>query len=911
MKKLFFFSLLAFTIVAILLVEYKHSKAFQRAKFESLVKQKSGKLTRNNFREDKDAEADQPEMAALQDYFMTVDPATGTVPSERLYQAYIETKNLMRQKTTSSTLNWTSYPSDMGGRTRAIMYDPNDSQHHKVWAGGVTGGLWYNPDITDSTQSWVPVADFWPTLAIRCITFDPNNTSVFYVGTGEAETAIQTYRESSGLGDGIWKSIDGGVTWIQLSSTTGFAYVPKIVVRSEGGNSVIYAGVVSGVYHGIHNSVPSDGLFRSTDGGLTWTQVLPDIYGFNVPYSTSDVALGAGGRIYVGTMPNLDGNGAAVLLYSDNGLSGSWNVDTTYRHKIMYLDTTYNIPGRVVFGCAPSDPNVVYALVASGIISPANNFHYYYCYNILRSSNAGSTWTEVSLPTDRNGQSNFATIAWHALDIAVDPNDANTVYIGGLDIQKTINGGSNWTRVSDWALMYYGGGPEYVHADQHILVYKPGSSSELLMGCDGGVFYTATANSTSPSFEPRDHNYNTLQFYTADLQNQPASTILIGGLQDNGCLYYNNNPLTINNMVSGGDGAYCFFDKNNISFSISSVYYNSYYTQINGNTTGYLTNWSSGIFMNPADYDSRDKIIFANACDFINDQLDYYLIITNVTGYGSGAFKKVGTTTQVYFSVVKWSPFSPSGNSTIFLGTESGRLFKVTDAVTTPSFTEITGSNFPLGNIASINLGNSEDTLLVTFSNYGVPSVFTSYDGGQNWTNCEGNLPDMPIRWGIFHPQNSKQVMLATETGIWTTNNIDASPVFWTPNVIGMANVRVDQLNIRTSDNTVVAASHGRGLFTAIWDLEVGIDNLQMKEFSIFPNPVSDLLNISLTAIGSKNITFRIFDPSGKLLMDENQDTPNGSLSKHLNVSSLASGIYFITIYEDGKKVRTEKFIKD
>jgi hypothetical protein len=169
----------------------------------------------------------------------------------------------------------------------------------------------------------------------------------------------------------------------------------------------------------------------------------------------------------------------------------------------------------------------------------------------------------------------------------------------------------------------------------------------------------------------------------------------------------------------------------------------------------------------------------------------------------------------------------------------------------------------------------------------------------------------MPIRWGIFHPQNYRQVMLATETGIWTTNNIDASPVFWTPNVTGMANVRVDQLNIRTSDNTVVAASHGRGLFTAIWDVEVGIDNLQMKEFSIFPNPVSDQLNISLTSTGSKNIIFRIFDPSGKLLMDEDQGTLNGSLIKHLSVSNLASGVYFISIYEAGKKVRTEKFIKD
>jgi hypothetical protein len=138
----------------------------------------------------------------------------------------------------------------------------------------VTGGLWYNTNITSASNSWVPVTDFWPTLAVRCITYDPNAPMTFYVGTGEAETAIITYRESSGLGDGIWKSTDGGQTWNLLNSTTGFAYIPKIVVRNEGGNSVIYAAVVSGLYHGVHQSTPSNGLFRSTDGGSTWTQVL-------------------------------------------------------------------------------------------------------------------------------------------------------------------------------------------------------------------------------------------------------------------------------------------------------------------------------------------------------------------------------------------------------------------------------------------------------------------------------------------------------------------------------------------------------------------------------------------------------------------------------------------------------------
>lgn len=908
MKKVLVSSFLVL-LAASVLVGYKHSHTFQRARFESFLKQEYHKVPHFSPREMKNGAADQPDMAAIQDYFMTVDPATGTVPRERLYDANIQARSIQNLKSSGSTITWTGYTSNMGGRTRAIMYDPNDPTHHKVWAGGVTGGLWYNTDITNINQSWVPVGDFWPTLAIRSIAYDPNNTSTFYIGTGEAETAIITYRESSGLGDGIWKSTDGGTTWNLLTATTGFAYVPKIVVRNESGNSVIYAAVVSGLYHGTHTSLPSDGLFRSADGGVTWTQVLPDIAGSSVPYSPSDVVLGADGRIYVGTMPNLDGNGAAVLLWSDTGLPGSWNVNTTYRDQIL-ADPTYNIPGRVVIGCAPSDPNVVYALIASGLISSVNNFKYFYCYNIIRSADKGVTWTSKNLPTDLNGQTNFAYIAWHALDIGVDPNDPNTVFIGGLDVHKTTNGGTSWSRVSDWSLMYSGGGTQYVHADQHMLLFKPGSSTELLLCTDGGVFYTASANNALPVFEQRNLDYNTLQFYTADQRNQTGSTEFIGGLQDNGCLYYTTLPVTINDIIPTGDGAFCFFDKIDVNYSIASSYYNVYYIQSNGVTTDYLGSWSSGIFVNPADYDSRDKTIYANACDFIGNQADYYLKLSNVTSGGFGGFKKAGTNATVYFSAVRWSPYSPVGNSNLFLGTQSGRLFKITNAATTPVSTEITGTNFPVGNISSIDLGKSEDTLLVTFSNYGVVSVFTSYDGGQNWNDCEGNLPDMPVRWGIFHPQNYQQVMIATETGVWKTDHITASPVVWTPVTDGMANVRVDQLNIRTSDNIVIAASHGRGLFTTHWDFVNSVDQLKIQAFRIYPNPVRDIFNLSFQSKETQNITFRIYDPSGKSLIDDSKTISNGPVTEHLNVSGLVPGVYFVTISSDGKKEKTEKFIK-
>jgi len=379
-------------------------------------------------------------MAALQDYFMTLDPALGIVPRERLRQAYRQTLDIQSLKSVTTSSSWQGYASDMGGRTRTIMYDPNDPLHKKVWAGGITGGLWYNNNISDFTSSWVAVTDFWPCLAVRCITFDPNNHMIFYVGTGEAETARQTYRESSGVGDGIWKSIDGGQTWYQLVNTTTFAYVTDIAVRNESGNSVLYAGVASGLYQGTqHQSQPSDGLFRSVDGGTTWQQVLPNISGTTVPYAVSDIAISSdGSRIFVGSRPNLNGNGGATILYSDLGTVNSW-VDYDYWKIKIENEPLYNIPGRVVLATAPSDPNVVYALIASGFINPnRDNFEDYYCRHLLRSMDKGDTWERKSTPHiySSYADTNFANLAWHALDIAIDPNNANTLYIGGLDVYK-------------------------------------------------------------------------------------------------------------------------------------------------------------------------------------------------------------------------------------------------------------------------------------------------------------------------------------------------------------------------------------------------------------------------------------------------------------------------------------------
>jgi photosystem II stability/assembly factor-like uncharacterized protein len=887
-------------------------RTITRDKFEAFLVKEYRKVPPLSAAKDEEKPSDQPEIAALQDYFMTLDPATGFVPRQALRDAYRTTKEMQSLKSVTEDIQWQDYPTEMGGRTRAIMYDPNDPSQKKVWAGGVTGGLWYNGDITNPYSPWVPVGDFWSCLAVRCITYDPNNPMIFYIGTGEPETAMQTYRESSGLGDGIWKSLDGGQTWNLLSSTENFEYITDIAIRNENSNSVIYAGVVSGMYQGVqHQSQPSDGLFRSTDGGNTWQQVLPDINGGDVPYAVSDIAVGADGRIYVGTRPNLSGAGGATLLYSDYGTLSSWVVNDMYKTEIEN-DPDYNIPGRVVLAPAPSNSNIVYALIGSGFINPVNNFNYFYCFHILRSDDKGDAWTKKPLPYDLTSGINFATIAWHALDVAVDPNNPETLYIGGLDIHKSDNGGDNWTRLSDWSLMYYGGGPQYIHADQHIIVYKPGSSNEILFGSDGGVFYTSNGASI-PNFEERNKDYTTLQFYSGAIKPTSGSNVFLGGLQDNGCLRYTGSPLTINSMVSGGDGAYCFYDKNEPWFSISSIYYNWYYIFSYDSYLQDISDWyQTGVFVNPADYNYRDNAIYANACDFIGTHKDQLLRISNVTSaYNyTGSFLPLNTGTQVYFSAVKWSPYSPTGKSNLFVGTQSGRLFKVQNAESLPTKTEITGSEFPAANISSIAIGGSEDTLLVTFSNYGVTSVWQTYNGGQTWENKESNLPDMPIRWAIYHPQNNRQAMLATETGVWSTINLhEANPV-WEPVNEGMANVRVDMLNLRESDYTVLAATHGRGFFTTSWDVVSGIKKIQPSGITLSPNPTTGPVNITANFSTKRSIDIKVYDQNGKVIIREQASASSGQYSARIDLSIYPCGIYYLKITGDGKEIKSEKIIR-
>jgi hypothetical protein len=248
---------------------------------------------------------------------------------------------------------------------------------------------------------------------------------------------------------------------------------------------------------------------------------------------------------------------------------------------------------------------------------------------------------------------------------------------------------------------------------------------------------------------------------------------------------------------------------------------------------------------------------------------------------------------DTYFSHIKVSPYGAEGSTTIFMGSPNGRLFRVANANNNPSVTEVGSDNFPVAYLSCLAIGGSEDTLMAIFSNYGIESVWQTFDGGINWSGISGNLPDMPIRWAIYHPDNAQYAMLATEIGVWSTIQTGADTVNWVHDAI-LPNVRVDMLQLRSSDNTVLAATHGRGLWYATWELDIATSQEENfhQDLTIYPNPTNGIFNINLPADKIEELT--ITDMNGRIIHSmKNNETYYHQL---VDLTGYAKGTYIIQL---------------
>ncbi len=760
---------------------------------------------------------DRPDLAYQQDFLRTMNPSLKR-PTPEILPSIIQKNNNYGAKATtlpgdnsSAATNWTELgPNNVGGRTRALAWDPTTA--NKVWAGGASGGLWYNVNITDANSGWVKVNDFWSTLSVTKISFDPTNANIAYVATGEG------FGVGASIGAGIWKTTDGGGSWNQISSTANMRYMNDLIVRREsisGTNiGVIYASVDIGNYNDKWFDDFGQGLYRSTDFGASWTQVMP-IAANNANYVPASISVGAGNRIWVGTKSNnYSGNdqGGGRVYYSDNGTT--WTLSNTLTNATK---------GRVTVACAPSDANYIYSFMenktATGTGTPI--------IVLRKSTDNGVSWTNMSLPVDNDSDMSADDFtrgqAWYDQALSVDPNNAQNVLIGGIDLFGSVDAGASWGQIGKW-WDWAGLNCSVVHADQHAISFKPGSSTTVIFGNDGGVYYSSNIaySATGKPIFARNKNYNVTQFYSTAIHPTAGNHYHLAGAQDNGTQQFNSSSSNSTREVYGGDGGYCFIDQVNPKYQIVSYVNNNfflYYPNSNGDTTlmNLIASENTGSFINPACYDNNRHVLYTYKSSDPTTGGSIYRV-KNITSAPSILLDSLDVTNLTADATAfKVSPHTTS-STTLFIGTASGKLIKLTNANgSSPTETVITGS-LPTGSISCIEIGSTENELLVTFFNYGLVSkIYYSSNGGTTWVSKMGDFPDMPVRWAMFNPNHvSTEVILATELGIYGTTNFSNTSPTWTGKNTGFSNVRTDMLQMRTSDKMVIAATFGRGLYSSM-----------------------------------------------------------------------------------------------
>ncbi|MBS1494850.1 MAG: T9SS type A sorting domain-containing protein [Bacteroidetes bacterium] len=742
---------------------------------------------------------DQPDGALQYEVKYTKDPVTKTVPKERLVRAYEYAKQLEARNDNPLSITWNERgPNNIGGRTRAILVDLNDVSRNTIFAAGVGGGLWKTTNIQAVTPTWTAIDDFFANIAITTLAQNPLNPQEIYFGTGEGWFNVDAIR-----GMGIWKSTNGGATFTQLASTTDitkFGTVQKISINPKNGDVYAATRGRSGFEIGPGGvSDHSGGIFRSTDGGATFVQVLGEGNG-SVAYRAADVEVNANGTVY-----------ASMGIFQTDGIYKSY---TGNPGSFTLLNTALSgFPAtgfyRLELAMAPSDTNTFYVVAqnAAPVGAPAG-FTQYGILGIYKSVNGGTLFTTCALPVDNDpliGTDYTRGQAWYDLICAVDPNNANILWVGGIDLFQSTTGGAAWVQQTHWTGSY---GHQYVHADQHQILFSPGSSTIMYFGNDGGIWRCADATALTPTIKDKNLGYNVTQYYGCAMHPGANVSEFLAGAQDNGSHKFSNSGINSVVEVSGGDGANCHIDQLDPTFQFTAYVFNSYFASTDGGNSFTQADLNSnGQFINPTDYDANTKKMYCA------DTPGTYLRWEDPTIAGT---TNTIVTVSGMDAMVSSVTVSPNVANRVYFGTENGKLIYVNNANTGASVTGVNiSTGLPNGTISCVTVqtGN-ENHIIITYSNYGVNSVWETTNGGTSWTSVEGNLPDMPVWWVIFSPLSNNKALLATEVGVWTTDSLLGTSTVWGPSNTGLANVKTTMLQYRTSDNLVIAATHGRGLFS-------------------------------------------------------------------------------------------------
>jgi hypothetical protein len=677
----------------------------------------------------------------------------------------------------------------MSGRVASLAVHPTDLNRWLV--GTANGGIW---ETKDGGVNFVALTDAAASLAIGAVAYAPSSPNTIYAGTGEA-----TFSGSAFGGEGVLKSIDGGVNWQQLAAGTFIKGTAFSDIRVDPGNAnTLVAATSLGIFGRANVRPPGNGargLWRSTDGGVTWTRTLtsdgisisPHPSNFQQQYA----GLGFGTNVTTAVQRSIDGGQTWATV------PGPWN----------FLSGTTDRTEVVV---SPSNPNRVYAALSNAATSGM--------FGLWTTANAwdpSPTWTQISLAPTDDGTGTLGPCAfdkafnvasqqcWYNMTLTVKPTDENMLFFGGIPLWGYTLSTNTWAEVSQTALP--ANRNNGIHVDQHATAW---AGSRLIVGNDGGVWSTTTDG--TGAWTTHNNTLNTIQYYEGSAT--PDGSRLIGGSQDNG-----SQLRTASNawpLIFGGDGA------GSISTSATNIGVSSQNQNVARSLNGGATFTSvRGNFGGAAPFIGRMRecpgslgapgTVILNGSR-VNRTTNFYNGPAG-TLWSNGGFIFTGATAGIGLAF---------GNVCTIMGAthSSGEIrISTTGGLTQADFVERDpGAQVPNRPVSTIAFDpNSNTKVCVGLSGFsgGAPANFyCTVDftaGTPTWTNLSVPV-DVSINSIIFDPSVANRIYAGSDFGVWVTSDAGLTWAHWGPQV-GMPNVPV--FDVVARGGKVFAFTHGRGAF--------------------------------------------------------------------------------------------------
>jgi photosystem II stability/assembly factor-like uncharacterized protein len=775
-----------------------------------------------------------------------------------------------------------------------------------------------------NTNQWQAIGPHNTGGRTNAIAFNPQNPNTIYAGSASGGL-WRSY--SAGVGIAAWHYVATGYPVLGVSS---IAFTPNDSNTIYIGTGEVYNYDASGYGAAYRNmrGTYGIGILKTTNGGQTWTKSLDWSYNsergvWSVkinPLNPNTVwaattegvyrSYNAGttweqvNNIIMGTDVVINPVDTNIVISSHGnfasagfGIYRSSDGGTTWNHITAGLPAYYE--GKVLLDIYNLNPNIVYASIGNGFES--GNGASWLC----KSTDTGITWSVKSTVDYSQHQ------GWFSHDVAIDQSNPNNLIIIGIEVYKSTDGGTTVVQKSSGGLVLgrppiggQEGGPDYTHSDAHVVAQHPTNPSIYYIGTDGGIFRTTDFGET---YESRNGSYQTTQFYNGTSSSQTDSLKTMGGLQDNSTVIYDGSLAWIRTI--GGDGSWTSTDPLNDNKIYASWQYlnmlrstdgGTNFTSItppNSNITSFIAPFRSFYGNSAIIYAGRDKIFKST-----NSGSNWTVTNGNLSLDGNPA---IAMETSYQNSNKVYVATAPSQST-------RGNIFRTVNGGT--NWTNITGTlpdRFP----SDIAVDPFNDSIVyVTFYGFGSGHIFKSTNSGDNWTNISNNLPDIPSPAVIVDPNNTNHVYVGTDVGVFVSTNGGGN---WQDFNDGLPDVvQAMDLNYTTVNNVIRVMTHVNGAYERKLLSQIvtdaGNEINVVKNFTLeqnYPNPFNPITNIEFRILKPGFVTLKVYDAIGNEIETLiNRELPAGTHKVVFDGTGLPSGIYFYRL-EAGSFTETKKTV--